>query len=78
MSIKIIGIKQLYTNLKNITKETSQGTSFLVVKNSKPTFKIVPLNNNHDNNQFTLDDLKDVQFEGGNKNMSQKIDKYLY
>jgi len=78
MSTKVIGIKQVYTNLKTIAEGTSQGVSFLVVKNSKPTFKIVPLDSSGNDNEFTLDDLKDVQFDGGDKNMSKEIDKYIY
>ena len=78
MSTKVIGIKQVYTNLKTIPEGTSQGVSFLVVKNSKPTFKIVPLDSSGNDNEFTLDDLKDVQFDGGDKNMSKEIDKYIY
>ncbi len=78
MSTKVIGIKQVYTNLKTIAEETSNGVSFLVVKNSKPTFKIVPLESDGASEQFTIDDLEDIQFEGGDKAMSKKIDKYIY
>ncbi len=78
MSTKVIGIKQLYTDLKTITKETAKGVSFLVVKNSKPTFKIVPLDDYSQSQQFTIDDLAEIQFEGGDKNMSKDIDRCIY
>ncbi len=78
MSTKIIGIKQLHTDLKTIAEETARGMSFLVVKNSKPTFKIVPLDNSSQSKQFTIEDLAEIQFEGGDKNMSKDIDKYIY
>ncbi len=78
MSTKVIGIKQLYTDLKTITKETAKGVSFLVVKNSKPTFKIVPLDDYSQSQQFTIDDLAEIQFEGGGKNMSKDIDRCIY
>ena len=78
MSTKVIGIKQLYTDLKTVTKETARGVSFLVVKNSKPTFKIVPLDNSSQSQQFTIDDLAKIQFEGDDKSMSKDIGRCIY
>ena len=43
MNTQIIGIKKLHKNLKQISEATLDGQSFLVVKNSKPVFKIQPI-----------------------------------
>jgi prevent-host-death family protein len=40
---KIVGLKDLRQNVAKYTKEVSKGTSFIVVKQSRPLFKITPL-----------------------------------
>ncbi|MBI2099532.1 type II toxin-antitoxin system prevent-host-death family antitoxin [Candidatus Uhrbacteria bacterium] len=42
---KIIGLKQLRNNVASYAKEVQRGKSFIVVKQSKPLFKITPLTN---------------------------------
>lgn len=39
----IIGLKELRENVAHYAKQVSQGQTFIVVKQSKPLFKIVPL-----------------------------------
>ena len=39
---KVIGLKELRTNLNTYLIELAKGKSFLVVKKSKPIFKISP------------------------------------
>jgi len=41
--INIIGIKELIKNLKTVYREVDRGNEFIVVKNSKPAFRIIPI-----------------------------------
>lgn len=74
---QIIGIKQLYTQLKQISQETVKGNSFIVVRNSKPVFRIEPISNVKEN-KYNFSDLKGLQFKCSDKNLSKKIDKIMY
>ncbi|MEA2088911.1 MAG: hypothetical protein U9O55_03680 [Patescibacteria group bacterium] len=78
METKIIGVKQLYRNLKTISEETLNGHSFIVVKNSKPVFRIEPISKSDNKKKYTLDDFKKIQFKSKYKNLSKNIDKILY
>ncbi len=40
---KIIGLKDLRQNMATFVQKVQKGRSFVVVKQSKPLFKIVPL-----------------------------------
>lgn len=40
----IIGVKELRQNLSKYTEKINQGYSFIVLKRSKPLFKISPFN----------------------------------
>ena len=77
MNDKIIGIKELHTKLKIVSNETLEGQSFIVIKNSKPVFKIVPLEKNS-LLKYSLDDFKKIQFTVNDKNLSKKIDNIIY
>jgi prevent-host-death family protein len=72
----IVGIKQLHAELKDLPERVANGEEFIVVKNSKPVFKIVPLAP-QPQRKYTLEDFKALQFKGG-KNLSKNIDKILY
>ena len=79
METKIIGVKQLYRDLKTISEETLNGHSFIVVKNSKPVFRIEPMNNgDNKKKKYTLADFKKIQFRSRYKNLSKNIDKIVY
>lgn len=73
---QIIGIKQFHKDMKKISELVAEGQEFIVVKNSKPAFKIVPVNPLK--SLFTLKDLSKLQFNTGQKNLSKEIDKILY
>jgi len=79
MERQIIGIKQLYRQLRQISQATVQGRSFLVVKNSKPVFRIEPIEN-IPQKRYSLEDFKKIQFTMKNKerNLSKHIDKIVY
>ena len=77
MNDKMIGIKELHQNLKTVSEEARQGQSFIVIKNSKPVFKIVPLGENT-LPKYSLSDFKKIQFKVRDKNLSKKIDNIMY
>ncbi|HAM88059.1 MAG: hypothetical protein US83_C0019G0005 [Candidatus Falkowbacteria bacterium GW2011_GWC2_38_22] len=78
MNEKMIGIKELHKNLKNVSEATMLGGSFIVIKNSKPVFRIVPFEDNIKAQKYCLRDLKNLQFESGRKNLSKEIDNIAY
>lgn len=49
---KLIGIKELQQNTKNIREEVGKGIHFIVIYRSKPIFEIKPLS---DDFEFTED-----------------------
>lgn len=77
MQDQIIGIKQLQTHLKQLTQQVQAGGSFVVVKNSKPVFRIEPIEGQR-TMKYTLADLKRIQFRSGQKNLSKSIDRIVY
>lgn len=77
MNNKMIGIRELHKNLKSVSEEVSKGQHFLVIKNSKPVFRIVPLEDDK-LPKYSLKDIKDLQFKSRKKNLSKNIDKVLY
>ena len=41
---KLIGLKEFRENVESYTKKINEGHSFVVLKKSKPIFKISPIN----------------------------------
>lgn len=79
METQIIGIKQLHKELKKISGKTLQGHSFIVVKNSKPVFRIEPINQKGlKKKKYTKDDLWKIRFKSRDKDLSKNVDKILY
>ncbi|MCK5416796.1 hypothetical protein KAI92_05215 [Candidatus Parcubacteria bacterium] len=72
---KIIGVKRLRKELKQISDQVLDGISFVVVKNSKPVFRIVPLENN-ESKKYSWEELKSLRVKMGEKNLSKKNDNY--
>ena len=77
MTVNIIGIKQLHTQLKQITQAVSEGAGFIVVKNSQPVFRIEPLEPTI-TKKYSLQDFKKLQVKGKEKNVSAKVDDIVY
>ncbi len=73
----IMSIKDLHKNLKNIPEIVNTKGNVLVVKNSKPAFKIVSIKTKR-KKTYSLDDLKKMQFTSEDKNLSGNLDNYLY
>lgn len=81
---KIIGIKEVYQNLKEITEQAKQGQSFLVVKHSNPVFKITPTDfdkkqNEKDKSREKLwEQIKEMRENVKKKDISQEeIDQII-
>lgn len=79
MKLQIIGVKQLYKQLRQVSQATLRGQSFLVVRNSKPVFRIEPIEPMAEK-KYSLKDFKKLQFRMPEKdrNLSRKIDKIIY
>jgi prevent-host-death family protein len=43
MKEKIVGLKELRENMENYIAEVEKGKSFVVVRKSKPVFKLTPI-----------------------------------
>ena len=74
MKTKVIGIKQLHKDLPKITKAVLKGDSFIVIKHVTPVFRIEPIAKKGQK-QFTIEDLQDLQYYQGDKELSKKIDQ---
>lgn len=77
MNYKMIGIKELHQDLRLISQEALLGQSYLVIKNSKPVFRIEPIELDADK-KTSLKDLSNLQFKSRDKNLSKNIDKIIY
>jgi len=77
MDPQIIGIKQLHKDLKKISMKAQQGQSYIVVKNSKPVFRIEPMEALA-KPRYTIKDFEKIRFKSDDKNLSKHIDKILY
>ena len=79
---KFISQKQLYSNVKAISDEVQNGTTFIVLKYSKPAYKIVPLyeKKNQSKKKYTMKDLDKFIFKSKNKetNLATNYKKYIY
>ncbi len=71
-----IGVKELHANLKKIYSAVDKGGSFLVMKNTRPAFRIVPVQQKI-NKKYNINDVMHLQFKGG-KNLSKNIDELIY
>jgi len=77
MEPQIIGVKQLYKELKQISQAVQWGKTFLVVKNSKPVFRIEPVKKVA-RKEYSLRDFKKLQFTTSDKALSKRIDSIVY
>lgn len=50
-----ISIKQFRNNMAKIATEAEKGSSFIVIRRSKPSFKIVPFNGEDDGWETVVD-----------------------
>ena len=55
---KIIGLKELRQNMEKYAEDTRRGNTLIVVKRSKPLFKIVPFREQEDEWEEVIDFTK--------------------
>lgn len=77
MNNQVIGIRELHNTIPEIIKKISIGGSFIVMKNTMPVFKIVPLSEEKKEKKYTLEDLQKLSFYG-EKDLSSKVDEIAY
>ena len=77
MEPQIIGVKQLYKQLKHISQAAQVGQSFLVVRNSKPVFRIEPITG-VTCKEHSLKDFEKLRFRTRDQKLSQRIDSIVY
>ncbi len=76
---KFISQKMLYSNFKNVSDQVQAWVTFIVLKYSKPAYKIVPLvDENNDKKKYKLSDLNQFCFSTWDSNLSKSIEKYAY
>ena len=76
---KTMNIKELHKKLSIIPDILKSWEEIIIIKNSKPSFKIVPLEYNE--KKYSLKDFKKLQsltWKKEDKHISKNIDKYLY
>lgn len=62
---KIIGLKEFRQKVNHLAKEVGKGQSFIIVRRSKPLFRIVPLQEQNENDQWvTLIDFTKINPRG--------------
>ncbi|MBI4993822.1 hypothetical protein HZC33_02620 [Candidatus Wolfebacteria bacterium] len=62
----IVGLKELRENINNFIVQIDKGRSFIVVRKSKPIFKLSPLNNDEETEWEPLIDFTKIK-KGGIK-----------
>ncbi len=73
METNIIGIRELHRRLREISDDTLSGRSFIVVRNTKPVFRIEPYK---EEKKYSLEDFKKISRKSGKK-LSLDIDKII-
>jgi len=64
MKTSVIGLKEFRQNAEHYIAEVKKGKSFLVVKRSKPVFKIVDVDDEDEGNWETVIDFTKIR-KGG-------------
>ena len=76
MADSIIGIKELHKNLKRVADAALKGNSFTVVRDSRPVFRIEPVEIATERSG-TIEDFLALKFKG-DADLSKKIDEIAY
>lgn len=69
---KNISIKNFRTNLAEIADEIEDGNTYVIIRRSKPSFKVVPITSDNDEEWETV-----VDFTDGGKSNGAKIEDVL-
>lgn len=74
---KRISVRTLYRQMTKIAKAVAQGERFAVTKHGKAIFSIGPVQLRR-GARYSLQDFQKLQWEGGQKDLSQRVDEVLY
>lgn len=74
---KSISIRTLYRELPRIAGAVAKGQRFDVTKHGKPIFTLGPVRVTQ-GARYTLRDLQALQWKGGAKDLSQRVDEIVY
>ncbi len=77
MEETVIGIKQLHKDLSKVTRAAEKGRTFIVMKHAKAVFRIEPIQK-QSKKKYTFKDLMSIRFDSDDKDLSKKIDHYVY
>lgn len=79
---KYVPATQLYSRFKSISDEVEKNNvTFIVLKHSRPVYKITPMETENEEKKYSLTDIKKHTFRSKNpkeKNLSTGFKKYLY
>jgi len=75
--LKIVGLRQLRENMEEYINHVQKGSSFVVVRKSKPIFQINPLKSGFDYHD-AIWNLPSGAVVTGHKNLATDIDSILY
>ena len=77
-----ISTKDLYSNIKKVNEQVQKGMTFVVLKYSRPAYKITPLEqaDTEISKQYTLKDISKFTFTSKNpeKNLAIDFKKHIY
>ena len=75
----MISTKELYTSLKRVSDAVEAGTTFIVLKHSKPVYRISPILE-EENKKYNIEDINKFIFKSKNKenDLALNYKKYIY
>lgn len=78
---QFISTKELYSQLKTVSEKVQQGTTFIVLKHSKPVYKITPLEEStRKEKKYNLQNISDFIFTSKKKgkDLATTFKKHIY
>jgi antitoxin (DNA-binding transcriptional repressor) of toxin-antitoxin stability system len=76
-SVEMIGIRELHAQMARVSQSALEGQEFIVIRNSKPVFKIVPYKTAK-SKAYSLKDVLNLKKKTGNPDLSKQMDALLY
>jgi len=72
-----VPLRTLYRELPRITEEVAKGQRFVVTKHGKPIAALGPIQTER-GHRYRLSDFATLQWKGGPKDLSQRVDETVY
>ncbi len=76
---QMIPMKELYGNLKKVGDAVESWTTFIVLKHSKPVYRITPIVQTKEK-KYNIDDIDNFVYKSDNKetDLALNYKKYIY